>query len=261
MRKCPACGNYYNDLFFWKRRRCPFCKHSTASKPQTSATNYTESEPIFHKSEELPTETVSSFEEKLQDQPIRQLLEKNERILLTGEKFSSFLYITGFAFLIFLLIPETGFFFLAVIFGQIIDFSTLASSPNIYLTNNRVIIKEKYSAIRMDYDAITAIAHYPKGVFKQSELVIELADGKQHILERIANGREIEDFFTVNQWKKNSLDDQPPQIGVVPNMEGWDEAVPGYDVSQIPADQCPACLEKVSLNDQTCPSCGIRFIE
>lgn len=30
-----------------------------------------------------------------------------------------------------------------------------------------------------------------------------------------------------------------------------------YDISEIPINQCPACLSKVSPNDRECPSCGL----
>ena len=146
-----------------------------------------------------------------------------------------------------------------MIFGQIIDFLALASSPNIYLTNNRVIIKEKYSTIGINYDAISAITHYPKGGFKQSELIIDLFNGKQYFLDRIANAREIEDFYQKNQLNLRLQDHQLINVNIDP--KDGNETAPEYDISQIPVDQCPACGAKVRLNDRICPSCGIRFID
>lgn len=260
MQKCPSCGGFFKDILIWKRRKCPFCKCLLISKSKPPKTDYSPESKIGPENEEILMEE-DLFEEELREEHIYRLLDKGEHLLLTGEKFSGFLYVTGLTFLLYLLVPNTntGYIFLAAIACQVIDFLALASSPNIYLTDSRIIIKDKYSPRSIKYEEIASITHYYKGVFKQSELVIELFNGKQYFLDRIANGPEIEDFYKNNQLNLR-LHSYPP-IGTNVNSYFENEVTTNYDISQLPIDVCPACGANVNINDKTCPSCGIRFIE
>jgi hypothetical protein len=258
MQKCPSCGNFFNDVLIWKRRKCPFCKHLLIPESEPPKTDYSPESEIAFENEEFRIEE-DLFEEVLQEEPIYRLLDKGEHLLLTGEKFSGFLYVTGLALVIFLLVPNTGYIFLAAVACQIIDFLALASSPNIYFTDSRIIIKDKYSTSSIKYDGVASITHYYKGGLKQSDLVIELFNGKRYFLDRIANGPEIEDFYKKNQLNLRLHSYRPIEPNVDPHFEN--EIAPNYDISQIPIDECPACGASVNMNDKICPSCGISFIE